>query len=109
MIAREIKSAPPKPKLRLIRRDDLAEPLPDTQALIDRMGRLSRIRWLRRAYDLKWLVDQHTARVPNLDCLDNDQIIALHQDMETARECITEDVPFADRGLIRDAFNQESP
>jgi hypothetical protein len=68
---------------------------------VTRECRLKRIRWLARAFRLQWLVDQHCFGFPGPDCLEKVDLIALHKDMERARECTAEGISFEDAGLIR--------
>ena len=104
MIAAEMKGAPPKPKLRLVRREDL-EPvvLPGLDA-ITRDGHYARIRDLSRMYWLKWLVRQETEHVAGaLEMLSDDELIALRGKMEKARECRVEGIGFDEiPGLVRE-------
>lgn len=85
-----------KPRLRVV---ETAKPT--VYDSITRDSVLRRIRFLSRAYNLHWLVDQSTFNVANLDCLDDHQIGALLRDMERARECAAEGITFEDAGLLR--------
>ncbi|TAA45667.1 hypothetical protein [Pseudoxanthomonas winnipegensis] len=62
---------------------------------------LRRIRRLRDSYRLHWLVEQHTFNIGALDQLDDNELAALLRDVEKARECSDENIPFEDAGLIR--------
>lgn len=79
--------------------------LVDTQPkqLFDSVTRdacLKRIRFLRKAYSLAWLVDQHTFDAPALESLTDEALSDLLRAMERARECIVEGVSFDDAGLV---------
>lgn len=92
------KGKPTKPNLRLVTTE---------VARFDAITResiLRRVRFLARSYQLQWLVDQHTFNVPNIDCLDDHAMPALLNDLEKARECITDGVSFEDAGLIRSSM-----
>lgn len=68
---------------------------------ITRQSVLARIRFLSRAYRLRWLVEQETFNQPSLENLTDDALAALLRDMERARECIAEGITFEDAGLVR--------
>ncbi len=68
---------------------------------ISRDAHYKRIRYLSRAYGLRWLMDQETFKLPSIECLDDDALSALLSDMERARECMHDDVSFEDAGLVR--------
>jgi hypothetical protein len=61
---------------------------------------LKRIRFLRKAYQLAWLVDQHTFDLPTLESLSDEALSSLLRAMEKARECIADGVSFEDAGLV---------
>lgn len=67
---------------------------------ITREGMYKRIRWLRRTYDLAFVIDQATFNVPNIECLEDRDLSRLLQTMERARECRNEGISFEDAGLI---------
>lgn len=97
VIANTVKGVrPAKPQLRL------AEP-PKTQLFdaITREACFRRIRFLRKAYRLACIVDQHCFNVPAMECLEDAQVSALLADMERARECLLEGISLDEAGLIR--------
>lgn len=73
---------------------------------ITRESVLRRIRFLRKAYCLQWLVDQACFDQPSVECLADEQLAQLLRDLETARECIAEGVPFEDADLVRSTASQ---
>ncbi len=90
--------SPPKPKqgLRVVG----AQPETRDRAIF-RDAMLGRIRDLRDMYRLHWLVRQETFGRGQLENLDDSDLSALLSMMEKARECIRDDVPFEEQGLIR--------
>lgn len=69
---------------------------------ITRDACIRRIRYLRKAYGLQWLVDQATFNRPALETLEDSELSALLSTMEKARECAVEGIAFEDAGLVRD-------
>lgn len=102
LISAELDKAPRKPRLRLVKREDLAadEPIgmdPQTRDVIYR-----RVRDLARMYSLGWLVRQETESVRGvIECLDDEGLRSLRDMMERARECRVEGIAFDDAGLVR--------
>lgn len=90
-----------KPKLRLVDLPPKREAVDHGIDAITREMHYRRIRYLASAYGLQWLVDQATFSVVNIEDLSDDDLIALHRDIERARECPLEDVSFEDAGLVR--------
>mgnify|MGYP006193912017 CR=1 FL=1 len=86
----------PKPKLRVV-----TAAKPTAFDAITRDSILRRVRFLARSYRLQWLVDQHTFNVAGIDCLDDEAMPALLNDLERARECIADGVSFEDAGLLK--------
>lgn len=102
LISQEIEKAPPRPKLRLVRRDDLIPPDPQRMDPQTRDVIYRRIRDLARMYCLGWLVRQETEHVGGvLECLDDCGLRSLRDKMERGRECRVEGISFDDAGLVR--------
>lgn len=89
-----------RPKLRLVAREDLTrEPIGMDAQTRDLHYRC--IRDLARMYWLGWLVRRETQRVGGaMESLSDDDLIALRQKMEKARECRIEGIGFDDAGII---------
>lgn len=100
MISTHLGQQLPRPKLRLVKRDDLAVIVaPDDP--ITRDSKLSRIRDLAKMYWLGWLVRQEGG-VGGPESLMPDDLTALLEKMERARECRVEGIAFDEAGLVRD-------
>lgn len=99
----ELQAERPKPVLRLLQ-------APKT-TLFDGITRLSimdRVRTIARSYkDTRIVLEQATFDVPGLDFLQDEDLIALHRDMERARECLVDGIPFDEAGLIRNLSKPE--
>jgi hypothetical protein len=94
-----------KPKLRLVQ-----PARPTIFDAITRASILSRIRWLSKSYrDLQMLVDQATFNMPGLDSMEDTQLSALLRDLERARECCLEGIPFDDAELIHNTTDDFPP
>lgn len=90
-----------KPRLRIVKLATRQANTPQGMDSIVREAHYRRIRYLARAYRLRWLLDQETFHVTRLECLDDEQLSRLLADMERARECMQDDVSFEEAGLIR--------
>lgn len=101
MISAQLESAPPRPKLRLIRREDLvAEPKGMDAATRDLHYRIARD--LARMYGLGWLIRQETEHVGGaMELLDDDELRRLRGKLDRARDCLVEGIAFDDAGLVR--------
>lgn len=97
-------AAPVKPTLRIVGGPCL--PPVSVDDAVTRDCRLKRIRWLSKAYRLQWLVDQHCFRLGGPAELNGEALAALHKDMERARACAAEGIPFEDAGLIRSNYQE---
>lgn len=101
LISQELDKAPPRPKLRLIRRSDL-EPAPEGMDPLTRNMHYQRIRDMARMYWLAWLVRQETEHVGGtIECLSDPELLELRAKMEKAWECRVEGISFDDAGLVR--------
>ncbi|QWF19272.1 hypothetical protein [Lysobacter capsici] len=103
MVADRLRELPARPKFRIVTPADFDVGASKSLTAIDRAWHLDRIADLKRMYSLDWLVRQETRRAGSVVGLDDDSLRALLDLMETARECIRDDVPFEDRGLIHRA------
>jgi hypothetical protein len=107
VIATELRGMPRRPKLRVLRRDDVAQmvsakPAPVGMDAVTRDGIYARIRDLARMYWLAWLVRQETRHAGALESLSDDELSALLEKMEKARECRVEGIGFDEvPGLVR--------
>lgn len=92
-----------RPKLRLV--------TPPTPKLLDHIAReahLRRIDYLKRRYQLGWIVDQATFDVASASVLEDCDLIRLLCDMERAMECILDGVPFEDADLVRPVLARDA-
>lgn len=108
MVARELESAPRRPKLQLVGREDVAAAVNEPTAMFTPQCRdiiYRRIRDLSRMYWLQWLERQETAHVGGvIECLSDDELATLRDKMERARECRVDGIGFDDAGLVRENF-----
>lgn len=93
------KSAPERPKLRLI----VPEGARACTYLDDATRQLHerRVRFLAARYGLHWLIDQALDGATDLEDLQDLQLIELRAQFERALRCIQEGVAFEDAGLVR--------
>lgn len=75
---------------------------------ITRESHLRIIRHLRRRYRLGLLVDQATFGKAGLNDLDDAAVVALHRQLDRARECLEDGVSFEEAGLIRSQGGKEA-
>lgn len=105
MVAAEIDGAPRKPELRLVTRETLAAVVPVDAGKMDAATReciYARIRDLGIMFSLVWLRRQETMQVQgDLARLSDDELSALLEKMERARECREEGIGFSEAGLVR--------
>jgi hypothetical protein len=100
-VAAEIDGAPERPKLRVVGKSDITV-APSRIDAVTRDVIYARIRDLSRMYWLAWLVRQETMHVHGaLEMLDDDDLTALLEKMEKARECREEGIGFSEAGLVR--------
>lgn len=59
---------------------------------------------LRKRYGLQVLVDQATFGKGSVDRLEDHELIALHMDLERARECMADGITLEDAGLLRSRY-----
>lgn len=87
-------------RLRLVGQDETAgEP---AMTALQRDTLYARIRDLGNLYWLVWLIRQETRHVHGvLECLTDDELVALAEKMERGRECRVEGIPFDDADLVR--------
>ncbi|MFL0349767.1 hypothetical protein [Stenotrophomonas lactitubi] len=77
----------------------------------DAVARESHIRMIRslakayRHFGVQIIIDQATLGHACIEDLGDDALIALHRDLDRARECIRDDVSFEEAGLIRHSFD----
>lgn len=96
VIANTVKGVTPaKPLLRVV-----CTPTPTLFDSITRDCMYKRIRWLRDAYHLQFLIDQATFNRPNIESLEDADLSQLLRDMERARECAVDGISYDDAGLV---------
>jgi hypothetical protein len=90
-----------KPALRVV------APAKQQRTRLDAITRESHLRMVRslrkhyKAFGFEILVNQATIGKADLDDLDDDELIALHRDLDRARECLNDGITFEEAGLIR--------
>ena len=96
LIENGLKDAPSrKPDLRVV------ESVAVGMDAITRESHTRMIGHLRRRYSLQALVDQATFGKTGIDQLNDQELVALHRDLERAQECIADGVSFEEAGLFR--------
>lgn len=92
----------PKPQLRAVtERPPLVAPERTRLDAVTRESHVRMIGHLRRRYALQVLVDQAIFGKGSVDLLSDDDLMALHRDLERARECIADGISLEDAGLLR--------
>jgi hypothetical protein len=74
---------------------------------LDAVTRESHVRMighLRRRYGLQVLVDQAVFGKGAVDRLGDEELVALHKDLERARECMADGISLEDAGLLRSRY-----
>lgn len=92
----------PRPNLRLVVSG--AETAPGGSRQMDPVTRLSHVKMIRhfaRRYGLQILVDQAVFGHQSVEDLDDAALVALHRDLDRARECRDDGVTLEEAGLIR--------
>ncbi|WP_253256700.1 hypothetical protein [Stenotrophomonas sp. VV52] len=85
-------------------------PVP-ARSSFDSVVRESHIRMIRslartyRQFGMQLIVDQATLGKSGVDELSDTELIALHRDLDRARECIRDDVSFEEAGILRNSFD----
>ena len=95
--------AKPKPRRPL---RAMAPVKPTLYDSITRESVLRRVRYLARAYGLRWMIDQATFNKANLDYLEDHEMSALLRNMERARECPDYDISYQAAGLVHDTSRE---
>ena len=93
---------PRRPALRIVR----DEPSGGQEDPITRDCRIRRIRWMAKAFGLKWLVEQACFGKTGVEGLSHTELAQLHKDMEHAYSCAKEGISFEDAGLIRPNYQE---
>ena len=71
---------------------------------VTRESHLRMVRSLAKAFrhcGFQLLLDQATLGKSGLDELSDDELIALHRDLDRARECMQDGIDFQEAGLLR--------
>lgn len=99
MIERGLKANQPvRASLRVVGVDPLP---PRGLDSVTRESHVKMIGHLRRRYSLQVLVDQAIFGKGSVDRLDDEELIALHKDLERARECMADGISLEEAGLLR--------
>lgn len=100
LIAIELGNAPPQPKLRIVG----GIKTPPAMDSVTRESHLRLIRSIRRYYKrngVDLIINRATLGKGEIDNLNDDELISLHDDLNRALDCIANDVTFEDAGLLR--------
>lgn len=92
----------PKPQLVVVKPPPKAESL-----VLDSVTKESHIRMighLRKRYGLQVLVDQAIFGKGSIDRLSDEELVALHRDLERARDCMADGITLEDAGLLRSRY-----
>lgn len=68
---------------------------------ITRASHVRMIKHLRRIYRLHCLVDQATFGKGEIEDLSDEEVVALHRELERARDCIRDGISLEDAGLLK--------
>lgn len=103
-----------KARLRVVGVGNLRKEIPTAPAPghLDAQSRdviYARINDLSKMYWLRWLVRQETQHVQGVvECLTDNELLALRDKMERGRECRVEGIGFDDAGLVRSQGGQDA-
>ena len=94
-------AAVPAPRLRLV-----PAKAPRGMDSITKDSHCRMIRHYRRHWGpaMQMLIDQACFGLTGIEDLEDDQLIALHRDMERGMECMRDGVSFEDAGLLRTRY-----
>jgi hypothetical protein len=90
---------PDKPVLRLV--DGVVAESSSALDAATRASHAKMIRHLAKRYRLHILVDQATFGKGAVDKLPDDELVALHRELQRALECIADGISLEDAGFIR--------
>lgn len=95
---------PARPHLRLVQPAALA--VSDRMDAITRESHLKLIGHIRRRWGrpMQELIDQACFGVTGPEQLGDEDLVALHRDLERAQECMRDGVTFEDAGLLRSRY-----
>jgi len=97
-----IKAKPRSRRLKVVPAGGLPAEEQSALSSMERDTLYARVGDLSAMYSLKWLVRQETMQVNFiLECLADEQLLALLAKMDRAVEAIHDGVPFAEVGLVR--------
>jgi hypothetical protein len=103
LIESGLKPAKPPPQLRLVTAEDTSFRGLDE---ITRDSHFRMIRHIRRRWGqpMQLLIDQACFGLAGIEQLDDQQLEALHRDLERAQDCMRDGVSFEDVGLIKSRY-----